>query len=56
MHLPESSVGNHTFRLKNKGYTYDYAIIVMGEEDAPPALLTIYKGSTMILSSKAEIL
>jgi len=55
-YVPEGSGGNHTFRFKNKGYTYDFAIMVMGEEDSPPALLTIYKGSTMILSSKAEIL
>lgn len=55
-YIPDGSGGNHTFRFKNKGYVYECAIIVMGENDAPPAWLTIHKDNKIILSSKAWIL
>ena len=53
---PDGSGGNHSFIFKNKEYTYECAIIVMGEENAPPASLTIYKGDKEILSQKADII
>ncbi len=55
-YLAEGNGGNHTFRFKNRGYTYDCHITIIGGKNAPPALLTIYNGDTIIYSSKAKIL
>jgi hypothetical protein len=52
---PEGSGGNHSFVFRNGDYVYDCAIIVMGEDDAPPAYLTISKGDREIFSQKADI-
>lgn len=52
---PDGSGGNHSFLFKNGEYTYECAIIIMGEENSPPAYLTIYKGDKEILSQKAYI-
>ncbi len=53
--IVEGSGGNHSFVFVNDGYKYDCAIIAIGEADAPPAYLTIYKGDKEILSQKAAI-
>jgi hypothetical protein len=53
--IPDGSGGNHKYEFKNDGYVYDCNIIVIGEKDAPPALLTIYKSNKEILSQKANI-
>ena len=54
-YIPEGSGGNHSYKFKNAGYIYECSIIVMGEENSPPALLTIYKGDKVILSQRAKI-
>ncbi|WP_276134419.1 hypothetical protein [Polluticoccus soli] len=48
--------GNHSFIFKNKEYVYECSIIVMGEDNAPPALLTLHKGEKMILNQPAVII
>ena len=52
----DGSGGNHTYHFKNAGYAYDCDIIVMGEDDSPPAMLTISKGNKTLLSQKATLL
>jgi hypothetical protein len=51
----DGSGGNHRIEFKNAGYVYECSIIVLGEDDSPPAMLTIYKGDKAILSQKAKI-
>jgi hypothetical protein len=55
-YVPEGSGGNHSYKFKNSGYVYECSIIVMGEENSPPALLTIYKGDKVILSEGANLI
>lgn len=50
----DGSGGNHTYTFKNNGYTYDCDVIVMGENTAPPAMLTISKGQKVILRQDAK--
>jgi hypothetical protein len=52
---PDGSGGNHSFVFRNGDYVYDCAIIVMGEDGAPPAYLTISKHNKEIFSQKADI-
>ncbi len=52
----EGTGGNHTAVFKNKGFVYECAIIVLGAEDSPPAMLTIYEGEKKVLSQKAKII
>lgn len=52
----EGSGGNHSYKFKSGEYIYECAIIVMGEKDAPPAMLNIYKADKNILSQKATII
>lgn len=52
---PEGSGGNHSFVFKNGDFTYECSIIIMGEENSPPAYLTIYEGDKEIFSEKANI-
>jgi hypothetical protein len=54
--IPKGSGGNHSYRFRNADYIYECSIIVMGEDNAPPARLTIYKGDKEILSQKAMII
>ena len=51
----EGSGGNHYFEFVNEEYKYECSIIRIGEEDGPPARLTIYKGGSEILSQNATI-
>jgi hypothetical protein len=53
--IPDGSGGNHRFQFKNAEYIYDCSIIVLGEDNSPPAMLTIYKGEKEILSQNAKI-
>jgi hypothetical protein len=53
--VPEGSGGNSKYIFKNNGYTYECAIWVLHEYDAPPATLTIYKGDKKIMSQDAKI-
>lgn len=52
---PNGSGGNHSFEFHNGEYTYKCAIIVLGEDDSPPAYLTIYKNDKEILAQEANI-
>lgn len=48
--------GNHQYEFKKDNFTYECAIIVLGEKNSPPAKLTIYQGSKVILSENAKII
>jgi len=52
----EGSGGNHHYEFKNGVYTYDCSIIIMGEDDSPPAILTVTKGKKEILSQDADMM
>lgn len=51
----EGSGGNHQYEFKKDNFTYECAIIVLGEKNSPPARLTIYQGKKVILSQNAKI-
>lgn len=53
--VPEGSGGNHSYVFKNGVYKYECEIIIIGENDAPPAYLNIYKGNREIQSLRARI-
>lgn len=46
--------GNHSYIFKNGNYTYECSIIVMGEQNSPPAMVTIYNGEKEILVQNAK--
>ncbi|MEI6748285.1 MAG: hypothetical protein WCM93_03905 [Bacteroidota bacterium] len=52
----EGSGGNHSYKFENAGYTYECSIIETGQENDPPAMLTVYKGDKEILSQSARII
>ena len=47
--------GNCSYIFKSGDYTYECGIVEMGEDDAPPAYLTVTKGAKEILSQNAKI-
>ena len=47
--------GNHHFEFKKGNYIYECHIIVLGEKDAPPAMLIITQNGKEILSQNAKI-
>lgn len=49
----EGSGGNHKYIFTNNEYTYECSVIVMGEEDSPPAILKVYKNGKEILHQNA---
>jgi len=51
----DGSDGNHSFIFKTDEYIYECGIVEMGEDDAPPAYLSISKGEKEILSQNAKI-
>ncbi|MFH6997868.1 hypothetical protein ACHRVZ_08035 [Flavobacterium sp. FlaQc-57] len=51
----EGTGGNHQYEFKKDNYTYECAIIVLGEKNSPPAKLTIYQGKKVILTQNAKI-
>lgn len=55
-YIPDGTGGNHSYQFKNGDYIYECFISVMGEEDAPPAVLTIFKGNKEILNQNATII
>lgn len=55
-YIPQGSGGNHSYKFKDDDYVYNCDIMVIGRDDTPPAALTIYKGSTEILSQQAKII
>ncbi len=52
--VPEGSGGNHSYVFKNGDYIYECSIIEMGEEDSPPARLTIYKKDEEVFSQDVK--
>ena len=52
----DGSGGNRSYVFKKGNQVYTCTIIVMGERKSSPALLTVYKGDTEILSQKAIII
>jgi hypothetical protein len=52
--IPDGSGGNHYFEFKSGDYTYECSIIVMGEDNSPPARLTISKNGKEILSQDVK--
>jgi hypothetical protein len=55
-YIAEGSGGNGKYQFKSGEYIYDCEIIVIGEDNSPPAMLTIYKGEKEILSQRATII
>lgn len=48
--------GNHQYEFKKDNYKYECAFIVLGEKNSPPAKLTIYQGTKVILTQNAKII
>jgi len=55
IYIAEGSGGNHTYEFKNGDYIYDCSIILLGEENSPPARLTVYKGEKEVLTQNASL-
>lgn len=53
--IVEGTGGNHQYEFKKDNFTYECAIIVLGEKNSPPAKLTIYQGKKVVLSQDAKI-
>jgi len=51
----DGSGGNRSYVFKKGNLVYNCTIIVLGEKNSPPALLTVYKDDKEILSQKAYI-
>lgn len=54
--VPDGSGGNHSYVFKNANFVYECGIIEMGEDNSPPAYLTVSKGDKVILSQDAKII
>jgi hypothetical protein len=54
--VTDGSGGNRSYVFKKGNQVYKCAIIVLGVKKSPPALLTVYRGDTEILSQKANII
>ncbi len=52
----EGSGGNHHYQFKKGRYTYECGIVIMGEDDSPPAYLAVTKGKKEILTQDADII
>lgn len=52
----DGSGGNQNFVFENGEYVYECLIIEIGEENSPPAILSIKKGEKEILSQDAKII
>ncbi len=53
--FPDGSGGNHYYKFKSRKYVYECGIRVIGEEDALPAYLAIYKNDKEILNEEADL-
>ncbi|KAF2336488.1 hypothetical protein [Flavobacterium daemonense] len=53
--IVEGIGGNHQYEFTNDKYTYECAIIIVGEKNSPPARFTIYQGGKKILIQDAKI-
>jgi hypothetical protein len=54
--VPEGSGGNCHYSFVNGEYSYKCGIVVIGEDDAPPAYLIVYKNDAEILNQYATLL
>lgn len=52
---PDGNGGNHSYIFKSGGFIYKCSIVILGEDNSPPAYLTIYKGEKEVFSDKANI-
>lgn len=52
----DGSGGNHSYFFTNNEYTYEIAIIEMGESGSPQAILTVKKNEKEILTENAKII
>jgi hypothetical protein len=48
--------GNHQYEFIKDNFKYECAFIVLGEKNSPPAKLTIYQGTKVILTQSAKII
>jgi hypothetical protein len=48
--------GNHQYEFIKDNFKYECAFIVLGEKNSPPAKLTIYQGTKVILTQNAIII
>lgn len=53
--IADGTGGNHRYEFKKGNYVYECSIIVLGEKNSPPAVLTIYQDKKEILSQNAKI-
>jgi len=56
VYVPDGSGGNHSYVFKKGKFTYECQIIILGEDDSPPANLIVYKGNKELLSQPATII
>jgi len=54
-YIPDGSGGNHSFKFTRGAFIYECDIVVMGEQNSPPAYLKVYKGNQELLSQKAKL-
>lgn len=54
--IVEGIGGNHQYEFTDDKYTYECAIIILGEKNSPPARFTIYQGGKKILFQDAKII
>ena len=50
----DGSGGNHMYVFKSGEYRYEVSIIVMGEDDDPPALLSVFKKNELLINEPAS--
>lgn len=55
-YIPEGSGGNHRYVFPNGQYRYECFIIVLGANDSPPAILSVYQKGEPILEQNAVTL
>ncbi|KAF2335880.1 hypothetical protein [Flavobacterium ginsenosidimutans] len=53
--VADGTGGNHYYEFKKGDFKYECYIIVLGEKNSPPAMLTVYQSGKEILSQNAKI-
>jgi hypothetical protein len=56
VYRPEGSGGNHSYLFDNKGYQYVVSFIVMGTDEDPPVVLSVYQGDRLLSEQPGEII
>jgi hypothetical protein len=52
----DGSGGNHKYIFKNNEYTYEIFIVIIGELNSPPAVLTVYRNEQEILMQNGKMI